>query len=292
MSDQDEDNGYDSLDEDDIRTPFESRKLEAIITRFNKDKRFRTEETMSIGLNAAVDQHDLEIARFCLQHGALVWYETTQKAAQLGSIPLFELFTWYGWNVNQCIYGSGDTVLADAIDHEELLLWLLDRGCDPNKGTYPFMGCALPSTAISPFNNSGYTLNVTAEAGNIFAFDILLKYGAKLENSMALHGAARGQSTRQISMMKHLLTLGVDVNDSDRGKFRFCEGTPLFYAIDAGAVENAQFLLENGADPRKERHNLTALQFAEEKGCQEIVELIKKALQPDVEEHISSLSVS
>lgn len=169
---------------------------------------------------------------------------------------------------------------SEVIDDEQLLLWLLDRGCNPNIGA-PYITSAI----IPHITTSGTPLNQAAEKGNITAFDILLKYGARLENSMALHEAASTCHGLQIPMMKHLLALGLDVNGSDKGKRRGTLGTPLFYAIDSGVVENVQFLLENGADPRGKRAGRTALQVAErKKDCQEIVELIKKASGADAKE--------
>jgi ankyrin repeat protein len=281
---------YDTPDSSEIQDIFAlcgSGNLEAVINHFNNNEDFRKPSRISLGLHAAVEKYDLEIARFCLQHGALVNDEIAGDAALLRSIPLFELFVWYGWDINSYPGGDGDTVLFEVFDDEELLLWLLDHGCNPN------IGAPDKDSAYIPYiTTSGTPLNQAAKEGNITAFDILLKYDARLENCKALHVAARTNHGKQIPMMKHLLALGMDVNGFDAAKGRASLGAPLYIAIDAGVVENVRFLLENGADPRAGEPRWTALQVAEQRGCQEIVELIKKALQPGVEEQISSLSVS
>lgn len=52
-------------------------------------------------------------------------------------------------------------------------------------------------------------------------------------------------------MMAHLVELGYDVNATDEVKRNHAIGTPLHYAIRAGSLAKARYLLQSGADPHR-----------------------------------------
>lgn len=164
--------------------------------------------------------------------------------------------------------------------------------------------------------NSGHVLNLAACANPAIAValvDLLVQHGARLEDSLPLHLAAECppyQSSRQptsssatshppaqvgldpdssstpsssrIPVLQHLLDLGYDPNASDGAMLGArALGTPLHWAVRWGRMENARFLLENGADPRgKDRHGRDALEAADQDwrvaGNREIVNVIKE----------------
>ena len=100
--------------------------------------------------------------------------------------------------------------------------------------------------------NSGLCLDTAALWGSIPVFDILLKSGAKLENSRPLHQALRGQKD-STSMLAYLLNLPVDIESIADPNDQYSTGTPLESAIRHRApgdpINIVGFLLENGADP-------------------------------------------
>lgn len=132
--------------------------------------------------------------------------------------------------------------------------------------------------------NSGFVLGSAActdPSTAVALIDLLMQYGARLEDSIPLHRLAGctpyqnsdesitlSNTTNQqaqgghemnptstlfssrIPVLQHLLDLGCDLNASDRnhwGPRSF--GPPLHWAVYSESLENARFLLENGADP-------------------------------------------
>ena len=158
---------------------------------------------------------------------------------------------------------------------EALLVWFLNHNADPNIGA-PYI--SVPSDSHS-FPNSGDALNSAAGYSSIAALGLLLAHGAKLENSVPLHAAAaRSDADAQIPMMRHLLSLGVDVNASDAVRGPRRKGTPLHYAVQAGMIDAVQFLLENGADLDAENPSgKTPLEEARGWGRAQVVEWLEKA---------------
>lgn len=131
---------------------------------------------------------------------------------------------------------------------ERLLRWFLEHGADPNLHG-PKNECALD----------------TASNGlHIGAVELLLRHGAKLERSNALHavaGTRRSADVDCIPMLAYLLDHGAEINALehkfdpeyfDRIKTHpwRASGTALHRAAFRGKMETVKFLLERGADPK------------------------------------------
>ena len=190
-------------------------------------------------------------------------------------LPIFELLVENGWDVNSPVMG-GQTALSAFVKNEPLLKWFLEHGADPNLG--PPLS---PQPDSTPVPNSGSSLNCAASVATPDVFDLLLQRGAKLENSQPLHMAAASQEdSERIPMMEYLVGKGVDVNGSDEARGFRAVGPPLFYAVRQGQVEKVRWLLGHGADPRVEgRGGRTALAMAEQTGLEEVVRLVREALE-------------
>lgn len=149
------------------------------------------------------------------------------------------------------------SVVAD--NDEPFIRYLLSQGADPNLGR-PLSPQEPVSWRIRPIPNSGMALNAAAASGTPEIFALLLSHGAILSNAIPLHRAAGVRpevpAGSRIPMMEYLLGLGLDVNAIDDAARRGAGGqgqygTPLHYAVRWGRVEEARWLLDNGADPDK-----------------------------------------
>jgi ankyrin repeat protein len=145
---------------------------------------------------------------------------------------------------------------------EACIRYLLKHGANPSFG--PKARAQGHVTQKRAIYNSGDILNQAAAYCSPEIFALLLSHGASLSNVDAIplhHAAGHGASPHgtpcsdPIAMMEYLVgTLGMDVNAMDdpikiapdgRGQ----RGTPLMYAVYWGRVEEAKWLLSNGADP-------------------------------------------
>ena len=125
--------------------------------------------------------------------------------------------------------------------------WLLDHGANPNLGPSIVFQVGFEVDA-----DSGMALQLAACLSTTSTLDLLIKHGARLENSFPLHGAAVCMGDRTTPMMAHLIGLGLDVNHLDSARLRFRHGTPLHCAVQERNYGTVRFLLENGADPHIE----------------------------------------
>lgn len=127
---------------------------------------------------------------------------------------------------------------------EELLLWFLAQGADPNFG---------PADASHemyhdpPVENSGMALQVAAQCCTTEIVDILLEHGARMENSLPLHRALIRAAPYRFTMMEHLVRCGADVNKLGYAHAMPRTGTPLHVAANYGDVTDVKWLVDHGA---------------------------------------------
>lgn len=151
---------------------------------------------------------------------------------------------------------------------EALVKWFLEHGADPNIHS--------DRDGVSP-------LDIAASISTTAVIALFLEHGARVENSNALHAAARGRSG--IPMMGYLLDQGVDINALEhqhnpeyferRKHFGF--GTALHCAAQRGSKERIQYLLERGADREiKNTIGYTPAQWAKRFGCEGCHEMLKQ----------------
>ncbi len=131
------------------------------------------------------------------------------------------------------------------LDGEALLRWFLEHGGSAN---------GLPSDPGAPLRRA----RTPAMAA------LLLKHGATLKHTSALHAAtSRDSDSEAIPLMQFLLENGVDIDELQyEGRHNLPReagsedhGTALHVAAEEGSVARARMLVETGADLGKRSKN-------------------------------------
>ena len=162
------------------------------------------------------------------------------------------------------------------VSDEYLVGWLLERGADPNLGM-PYYNNDFKA---APIRSSWTALAFAAQSSTPAVIDLLMSYGARIEDCCPLHEAALvHEDAERIPMMAHLLKLGVDVNAQDYLKHgSYGRGTALHWAIWHYNPEKVRFLLDNGADPHIENlFGLSPLKQVELRGSPLLHNLVTRA---------------
>ncbi|RYP69507.1 hypothetical protein DL769_005254 [Monosporascus sp. CRB-8-3] len=146
----------------------------------------------------------------------------------------------------------GASVLPAAVEHEDIVCYLLSLGIDPNIGLNPS-----EAQGQEQFNYfSTAAIHAAAARSTPRVFSMLLSAGARLQNAYPLHAAAGGPPSLssgddRIPMMSYLVhDLGLDINAFDDGTVSpYASGTPLHHAVAWAHADRVRWLLGNGADP-------------------------------------------
>ncbi|MCJ1394596.1 hypothetical protein MMC18_007476 [Xylographa bjoerkii] len=153
------------------------------------------------------------------------------------------------------------------VPNVELVRWFLSHGADPNvRGRWNELPITVACCCSTPE-----------------VVDLLIAHGASLHHSDVLHLVAEDEECRPqaITMMSHLLDLGMDVNElshieypEGRGRGYF---TPLHAAVVFDFTEAVVLLIERGADPEI-RNTLgeTPLDNAIKYGNRDTIEALRK----------------
>jgi ankyrin repeat protein len=211
-----------------------------------------------------------------------------------GSIPILELLLKHGWDVNhaECrvnVVLPHDNLLnpdsylplpankgiRKAVKDANLVRWLLEYGADPNLEAPPLAQDVPYNTPAFP--KSGEALNAAARDGNIEVFNMLIEYGAVLENSDALYAAAssRNDDSERLPMTTRILELGFDINELDAIEGMYGLGTPLHHAVRSDKMARTDFLIKNGADiNKKNQFGLSTLEDARKRPYSRVLHLI------------------
>ncbi|KAF4946972.1 hypothetical protein FGADI_10788 [Fusarium gaditjirri] len=193
-----------------------------------------SQETIQELLTTTAKNSQFDVFRFLLaKYGSVPLNEEIVRAVvNAGSIPLMQALLAKERSVINMQFDMRGTPLIVACmgrQHIDFLRFLLEAGADPNQE---------PDAAAYPLALVAGLYKDTA------AIDLLLQYGATVENSGALAAAARRGNE---PMMRHLLEKGArpksDATSVGTG------ASPLHVAVKAGHVGIARILMQHGADP-------------------------------------------
>ena len=158
---------------------------------------------------------------------------------------------------------------------EELVQWFLDHGADPRVGKREQWNPGSPLTF-----QSGQLLDFAACGSTLSVFELLLRHGAQLKLSLALHNAAGTKFTdERRKLMQFLIEeRHVNINQLDTVMGPRKIGSPLFYAARNGNTEGVKLLLDYGANaPLKNHRAVTAADEAERFGKKAVVDLLRQS---------------
>ncbi|KAH7063896.1 ankyrin repeat-containing domain protein [Paraphoma chrysanthemicola] len=215
----------------------------------------------------AMPSCSLQTIKLLLQLGAKLKPISWSAIFNRGDPVVFQLLIESGWDIDST--EQERPAVHRAIRHEELLLWLLEHGANPDaRSERRVLGSCFETSA--PLAEASTLSDPTS-------LRMLLAYGAKMDPDAIFHaiGVVRG-STQSTATMKVLIEHGADVNClSTRW------GTPIYYTVRRKEKEKLKLLLEHGADPnlKPPRNNLTALELAKERGLMDLYELMAASVR-------------
>ncbi|KAH7002454.1 ankyrin repeat-containing domain protein [Ilyonectria destructans] len=210
-----------------------------------------TEETIQRVLAAAAWKNRVSVVEFmlCNHPPHSIQEEAVRAAIYADSTSLFSMLLSRDPSIiNMQFDGRGTPLVVACMAQKPLdfLKFLLEAGADPNQDPGRMM--ITPLAMVAAFYKT-----------NTKVVDLLLKHGAKLEQSGALAAAATRNNE---IMIRHLLARGSDhANDSYPLKTDFA----LHLAAKGGYVGVVKILLEHGVDANaKDGNGKTAAQVAKE----------------------------
>lgn len=245
------------------------------------------------GLTCALMCGHVEVSRLLLTSGAPIVRETPSNiflAPYECHVPLFDLLHHFGWTPSTPTF-YGAVFLPRTVTNPPLVRWFLDHGADPNSGQTQTRNDRRGGTS----DGSCAALEAAAIHGDVDAVGMLLDRGAIIEYGVPLHlaagacapganpHAARVIPTRKfdigrIPIMALLVSRGADVNQKQESQHMVAQ-YPIIHAVMAGATERVRWLLEHGADPHARGNFGTAIEYARNMRCDEILKVIESFIK-------------
>lgn len=245
------------------------------------DQEFSVEDGAT-ALTEAIDNGDVEMARWLLQQGAdpnwvgeLAWTPLREALWAPRSVEMMRLLLENGADARAGEdRGLGVLATAAGDGDEDAIALLMSHGACPTRIEERLMALDVPANRLNDIRLSA--LQVAVWQGHVDVLTTLAEQGYDLMTplsryrSTALHLAVqRGHH----EMVTFLLPIG---HAAERVNLRndFFE-TPLMLAVKADDIDVVRFLLERGADANLQEDNgNTALHFADEVGNEDIADLL------------------
>ncbi|KAJ5946134.1 hypothetical protein N7454_002973 [Penicillium verhagenii] len=218
----------------------------------------------------AIKQDNAQFIKELLQRGFPIRPLYGLKALEAKSKSALELFIQYGWDINQSMSELSPSILGNAVDDEEMTIWLLDHGADPNKG------CAIDLTPLS----------CAVRSAPISIINLMFTRGGDVQKGQLLFHAIERQS-EAIEVLKILLEKGAPINatmyqnhyPSWRLFYFMGLGTVLHKAAELGKVDAVRYLISEGAELSiKDANGRTAMECAQIRGRKEVIKVFANGL--------------
>ncbi|KNG89130.1 Ankyrin repeat protein [Aspergillus nomiae NRRL 13137] len=215
----------------------------------------------------AVRQDQMDVVVELLHKGLSISQYYALEAIKHRSKKVLNILLQHGWNINQPTSELRPPALGYAVDDDEIALWLLDHGADPNKQ------CSIDLTPLS----------YAVEQASLLTVKLFLDRGGDIHKGQLLHHAVERQ-TNTIDVLGMLLERGFPLNakmyerhyPSWRLFYFMGLGTALHKAAELGKADVVRYLLEQGADVGiKDATNRTAMDWAVLNNHQEVVGLLQ-----------------
>ncbi|RHZ63973.1 putative thiamine biosynthesis protein (Thi-4) [Aspergillus thermomutatus] len=237
----------------------DKRVLELLETHIRQASPSRMEELIKIFIRAT----ELEISFWDMglgDHSRA--HMTSLKAIKHKSKNTLNIFLQNKWDINEPTSELKPPALGYAIEDEEMTIWLLDHGADPNRQ------CSIDLTPLS----------YAVERASLHAIKLLLDRGGDVR---------KGAIDRQadiVDVLAMLLERGAPLNSkiyeshyfSWRLYYFMGLGTALHKAAELGKIDAVHYLISQGADTSiKDATARTALDCATISGHLGIVKLLQ-----------------
>ncbi|KAK3076050.1 hypothetical protein LTR53_000095 [Teratosphaeriaceae sp. CCFEE 6253] len=239
-------------------------------------RRFSPEATFNTAIERAIACGRFDIMRLLIDNGVPVNINNLEAAAQSGHIPILEyLMKYFSWPID-CISDHGSTILTLAVEHQDVVAWLLSEGADIDKE--------------DAYSETPLSRAVQKESKGVVK--MLLEAGADVTRGAPLQASLlRKEGNANLELTKELLTHGAHVNKFvgegspvwERAGFE--QMTALQLACD-GSHRNlaaVRLLLAYGADLRLNRRllngellNTSAFVSAQGRGYTDIVSVMQE----------------
>ncbi|KEQ75447.1 ankyrin [Aureobasidium namibiae CBS 147.97] len=223
-------------------------------------------------LTEGIEHEDIDILDYLLQQGVPFTLRQIEPAIRKKSISMLDMFLRHGWDINEPESWSTPPLLRRALSNEDLIMYFLRNGADPNAR------CAILD--ITP-------LSYALVSASLSTIQLLFDHGGSVHCGQLLHYAAMRESEDRLRVYEILLQKGSRSRlntllyaDDQKSMNMMCDtprGTPLHRAAQQGYVDVVKFLLESGCDPAiRDTRGETALDWAEYYGHCTVMEVLQR----------------